>query len=326
MHPPRPYGWPGRSDVLAPKYARMTTAAAYPCPRARAFRHRAAPSIGQKPRSGMSARALQPVVRRCSGTCRRSDAARRRGASGPKDSGPLRCGSWPCSTTSVPLAAGSGTRPVARAAAPGSSGHHPGRRCRHARSAAATGGDARRARPTCSHWSSVASSSANQRPTQLSGSVCRKLLSWWQTDLAADPRLLEDVHRLQQQRLLRARSRAATAAKLRLAREGREHGIEIVQRVADLVDRQLLRLPQAALLVERIGLEEEADLVAGIEKPPSWAWRWSSVAKTVRTPSGSNPASSSSMRARSRSQAASGDEPLEHEEAVAPIVFELRCR
>ena len=65
-------------------------------------------------------------------------------------------------------------------------------------------------------------------------------------------RLLEEVHRLQQQRLAEAQ-RLRQRGKLRLARDAVEHRIEIVQRMADLVQGQRHRL------VGRLLLEEEAD-------------------------------------------------------------------
>jgi len=83
--------------------------------------------------------------------------------------------------------------------------------------------------------------------------------------LAADARLLEDVHRLDQQRPRQA-DRPGDPGEPRIAREPVEHRVEIVQGVADLVQRQLLGLAQPPLGVEGVGLEEEADLVAGFEE------------------------------------------------------------
>ena len=111
----------------------------------------------------------------------------------------------------------------------------------------------------------VASSSANHRPTharRLGVQEARVLVT---ADLAADPRLLEDVHRLQQQGLGDAEL-GHQRGQRRLAREALEDRVEIVQRVADLVDRARLALPQPALSVERLLLEEEADPVAGLEE------------------------------------------------------------
>ncbi len=78
---------------------------------------------------------------------------------------------------------------------------------------------------------------------------------------AADVRLLEDVHRLVQQRLLDAEL-DGELVQLRVVRERLEDRIEIVHRVPDLVDRELLRLPQHAALVERLLFEEAADRLA----------------------------------------------------------------
>src|SRR5262249_47728735 len=52
----------------------------------------------------------------------------------------------------------------------------------------------------------------------------------------------------------------------RIAREAVEHGIEIVHRMADLVDRERLVLLQPAFIVERLFLEKATDLVARIEE------------------------------------------------------------
>jgi hypothetical protein len=84
-------------------------------------------------------------------------------------------------------------------------------------------------------------------------------------DFAADARLLEDVHRLQQQRLGDAQPRHQPG-KRRLAREVLEDRVEVVQRMADLVDPARLALLQTAVCLERLLLEEKADLVAGFEK------------------------------------------------------------
>ena len=80
--------------------------------------------------------------------------------------------------------------------------------------------------------------------------------------LAADAGLLEDVHRLQQQRPADADA-VDQPGQRRRAREGGEDRVEIVQRMADLVDRQRLGLAHPARIVEGLLLEEEADLVAG---------------------------------------------------------------
>ena len=71
-------------------------------------------------------------------------------------------------------------------------------------------------------------------------------------DLAADQGLLEQIHRLQQQRRFDT-ERACERRQPRLAREAVEHRIEIVQRMADLVQG-----PRHGL-VRRLLLEEETD-------------------------------------------------------------------
>mmetsp|Transcript_37451 Transcript_37451/g.94513 ORF Transcript_37451/g.94513 Transcript_37451/m.94513 type:complete len:206 (+) Transcript_37451:822-1439(+) len=74
--------------------------------------------------------------------------------------------------------------------------------------------------------------------------------------LPADVRLLEDVHGLHGQRACIAQ-RAQQLRHARRAREGAEHGVHVVQRVPDLVDGQLLGLPQAARgRVKRLLLKE----------------------------------------------------------------------
>src|SRR5260370_26973016 len=72
------------------------------------------------------------------------------------------------------------------------------------------------------------------------------------SDFGADLRLLEEVHRLQQQRLHQAQC-PCQRGQSRLARNAVEDRIEIVQRMADLVQRQRHRL------VGRSLFEEEAD-------------------------------------------------------------------
>ncbi len=84
-------------------------------------------------------------------------------------------------------------------------------------------------------------------------------------DLAADFRLLEDVHGLEQQRQGDAEV-AHQLGQSRPARERFEDRIDVVERMADLVDRALLAVPQPARLVERLPLEEEANLVARFEE------------------------------------------------------------
>ncbi|MEI2756014.1 MAG: hypothetical protein V9F46_06100 [Chitinophagaceae bacterium] len=79
-------------------------------------------------------------------------------------------------------------------------------------------------------------------------------------DLAADTGLLEDVHRLPDQGL----GQPSVPRHLRQrfpARELVEHRVEVMHRVADLVDRQRLVLPQFPVRVEGLFLEEAAHLV-----------------------------------------------------------------
>ena len=83
--------------------------------------------------------------------------------------------------------------------------------------------------------------------------------------LGTDPRLLEDVHGLEEQGLDVADVRR-DLGQGRAAGELIEDRVEVVERVPDLVDRQLLRLAQLPGLGEGIGLEEESDLVARIEE------------------------------------------------------------
>src|SRR6266542_788002 len=82
---------------------------------------------------------------------------------------------------------------------------------------------------------------------------------------ATDARLLEDVHRLQEQRV----GNAEIASKLfdfRRSRKAVKDWIEIVQRVADLVNRPLFTLPQCSVRQECILLKEEADLVTRFQE------------------------------------------------------------
>ena len=64
-------------------------------------------------------------------------------------------------------------------------------------------------------------------------------------DLAADVRLLEDVHRLDRQRVSHP-DRRGDVGKLGRVAERLEHGVEVVHGVADLVDAQRLVLAECA--------------------------------------------------------------------------------
>jgi hypothetical protein len=83
--------------------------------------------------------------------------------------------------------------------------------------------------------------------------------------LAADVRRLEDVHRLDQPWIDEAEILGERRERGR-ARERGEGRVEVVQGVADLVQREGLGPAQRAGLVERARLEEEADLVARREE------------------------------------------------------------
>src|SRR5215510_13922234 len=84
-------------------------------------------------------------------------------------------------------------------------------------------------------------------------------------DLAADVRLFEDVHRLQEQRIGVAQI-AADRRQPRLPRKGVEDGVEVVQRMPDFIDRALLGVSQAAVGIESLFFKKVADLVAGVEE------------------------------------------------------------
>ena len=147
-----------------------------------------------------------------------------------------------------------------------------------------------------------ASSRAIQKPVTVDGprvQVGRVLVP---ADLAADMRLLEEVHRLQQQRLAEAQ-RPRQLGQARLARDAVEDGIEIVQRMADLVQRQRHRL------VGRLLLEEEADGAAQfLEIAVAGMALVARREDRARRP-GSKPATSSAARACRASQSAAGRNP-----------------
>ncbi len=84
-------------------------------------------------------------------------------------------------------------------------------------------------------------------------------------DLAADPGLLEDVHRLQDRRVLVAQVGAQFGQRRGVA-ETLEDRVQVVHGVAQLVDRQRLGLAQLAIGRERLLLEEEPGLVPGGEE------------------------------------------------------------
>mmetsp|Transcript_18066 Transcript_18066/g.43126 ORF Transcript_18066/g.43126 Transcript_18066/m.43126 type:complete len:275 (+) Transcript_18066:542-1366(+) len=83
--------------------------------------------------------------------------------------------------------------------------------------------------------------------------------------LAADARLLEDEHALPDLRPAQAHAGRHLAQRLALG-EGAEDWVEVVHRVADLVDRQFLGHAQPALLIEGLLLEKATHLVAAVEE------------------------------------------------------------
>src|SRR2546428_4881842 len=85
------------------------------------------------------------------------------------------------------------------------------------------------------------------------------------SDLAADIRLFEDVHRLQEQRLDVTQT-GADPRHFRLPRKGVEDRVEIVQRMPDFIDRSLLGVSQAPVGSESALFKKEANLVAGVEE------------------------------------------------------------
>ena len=74
-------------------------------------------------------------------------------------------------------------------------------------------------------------------------------------DLAADQRLLEDVHALQGESIVQP-DVGGDAGQLRAVRELLEGRVEVVHRVPDLVDAQFFRRAWSAVFVERLLLEE----------------------------------------------------------------------
>jgi hypothetical protein len=78
--------------------------------------------------------------------------------------------------------------------------------------------------------------------------------------LAADVRLLEDQHALPDLRRRQAQV-GVPIGQGRAVREGIEHRVAVVQRMADLVDGAFLGHAQAALVVQRFFLEEAVHLV-----------------------------------------------------------------
>ena len=79
--------------------------------------------------------------------------------------------------------------------------------------------------------------------------------------LTADVGLLENVHRLQQQGVLKSES-SGQLFNLLIAREAIEYGIEIVKCMSNLIDRLLLLILERSIFVESILLKEETNLIA----------------------------------------------------------------
>src|SRR3546814_18658975 len=84
--------------------------------------------------------------------------------------------------------------------------------------------------------------------------------------LATDAGRLEDVHRLQQQRIYQA-DVAGHGSQLGGAAEPPEHRVDVVHGVTELVDGHVDRLTEVAVSVERVCFEEGPDLVARREEP-----------------------------------------------------------
>src|SRR5262249_35261010 len=81
-------------------------------------------------------------------------------------------------------------------------------------------------------------------------------------NLAADIRLLEDIHRLNEIRVVKSDG-LGHLFDLFTPREAIEDRIEIVQRVTYLVDRLFFPILQRPIRVESILLKEETNLVSG---------------------------------------------------------------
>src|SRR3546814_6151801 len=84
--------------------------------------------------------------------------------------------------------------------------------------------------------------------------------------LATDAGRLEDVHRLQQQRIYQA-DVAGHGSQLGGAAEPLEHRVDVVHGVTELVDGHVDRLTEVAVSVERVCFEEGPDLVGRREEP-----------------------------------------------------------
>ena len=84
-------------------------------------------------------------------------------------------------------------------------------------------------------------------------------------DLAADPRVLENVHALNNQRFGQPEVRRQTFH-LGRPRKTVEHGVEIMQRMSDFVERMKKIVPELTVFVKSILFEKERNPITGIQK------------------------------------------------------------
>ena len=102
----------------------------------------------------------------------------------------------------------------------------------------------------------VAGCKANQRPVTVTGSVCRKVASWWHSTSPPTKGGLADHHALH-----RSGSGEAEGTDERretpILGKGQKAGIQRMQRVTNLVDRHRLVAGQPSLDVEGAGLEKK---------------------------------------------------------------------
>jgi len=117
--------------------------------------------------------------------------------------------------------------------------------------------------------------------------------------LAADPRSLEDVHRLQQARIAHA-DRLRHAREILGAAEGVEGRVEVVQRVPQLVQARVRRVDERAIRPHGVLLVEGARRRAAVEEP--------ALVGVARRP----------VRAEDHRPRALGDQPLGQSRCVLP--------
>ena len=84
-------------------------------------------------------------------------------------------------------------------------------------------------------------------------------------DFTTDARRFEDVHRLDDRRILEADT-FCNLCQLRRTGELVEHWIQVMHGMAHLVQGVLFPLPEFAIVVERAVLEEKANLVARLDE------------------------------------------------------------